>query len=40
MARNLLARKDLAEDKEIIKVLVLRKVSIELSKLKVSNFPF
>ena len=40
MARNLLAREDSAEDEEIIKVLVLRKVSIELDKPKISNFSF
>ena len=40
MARNLLARKDSAEDKEMIKVLVLRKALIELSKSKINNFPF
>ena len=40
VARNLLACEDSAEDKEIIKVLVLRKVLIKLSKFKISNFPF
>ena len=40
MARNLLVCKDLVEDKEIIKVLVLRKVLIKLSEPKISNFSF